>query len=299
MKKYIRLIIALTGILTTASAQTAEGGGAYIRNNGKIVNCVVMNNYALNGFGISGYGGEVINCTIKDNYYLNTSIVNPGDMLMNDGTVYSPTYDTGGKLTFPTGYSASTVKGVCFWGNANNNYLDGRFWVISVDEASLNWCPSGMTGNNGNNPIDITGIPNYSDPTSALFDYDGSGNTYLIVTETGFVQNPNASFALTTGNCAAKFCYEYLRVTGKPAIWFLPAMGQLRTLDNALSIINPILLKLGKTQITANWYWSSDEFSQQQAWGYWFPSTSTTPAQKGKNSEVLKVRPMAIVSKSN
>ena len=285
--------------LTTLIAQTAEGGGAYILNNGKILNCVVINNYALNGFGISGTGGEVTNCTIKDNYYLNTSIVNPGDMLMNDGTVYSPTYNTNGNLIFPTGYAASNVIGVCFWGNANNNYLDGRFWVISVDEVSLYWCPNGMTGNGGYNPIDIVGIPNYSDPSSALFDYDGSGNTNLIVTEPGFVQNPTLSYALTTGNCAAKYCYEYLRVAAKPAIWFLPAMGQLRTLDNALATINPILLKLGKIQITANWYWTSDEFSQQQAWGYWFPSASNQPAQKSKNSDVLKVRPMAIVSKSN
>jgi len=299
MKKYILMIIALTGISTFAIAQAAEGGGAYIQNSGKILNCVVTNNYALNGFGISGNGGEVTNCTIKDNFYLNISIVNPGDMLMNDGTVYSPTYDTNGYLIFPTGYTASNVTGVCFWGNANNNYLDGRFWIISVDEVSLSWCPNGMTGNNGYNPIDITGIPNYGDPSSALFDYDGSGNTNLIVTEPGFVQNPTLSYALTTGNCAAKYCYEYLRVAGKPAIWFLPAMGQLRTLDNALATINPILLKLGKIQITANWYWTSDEFSQQQAWGYWFPSASNQPAQKSKNSDVLKVRPMAIVSKSN
>jgi len=299
MKNYILFCIAFASVLPPLKAQTAEGGGAYIQNNGKILNCVVTNNYALNGFGISGYGGEIINCTIKDNFYLNTSIVNPGDLLMNDGTVYSPTYDTNGILIFPTGYTTSNVTGVCFWGNANNNYLDGRFWVISVDEVSLNWCPSGMTGNNGYNPIDIVGIFNYNDPGSALLDYDGAGNTNLIVTEPGFQQNPSMSYALTTGNCAAKYCYEYLKIAGKPAIWFLPAMGQLRTLDNALTTINPILSKLGKTQITANWYWSSDENSQQEAWAFWFPSTSNQPAKKSKNSDILKVRPMAIVQKSN
>jgi hypothetical protein len=59
------------------------------------------------------------------------------------------------------------------------------------------------------------------------------------------------------------------------------------------------LSKLGKTPIAQDWYWSSDEFSQQQAWGYRFPSTSNRPAQKNKNSDLLKVRAMAIVSKSN
>jgi hypothetical protein len=298
MKRILQLAIILLSIISTVVAQSGEGGGVYILNNGTLVNCVVTNNYALTGFGVSGTSGNVTNCNINDNFYLNTSIVNPGDMLMNDGTVYSPVYDIYGNLVFPTGYSASNVSGVCFWGNANNNYLDGRFWVISVDEVTLNWCPNGMTGSSGYNPIDIAGIFDYSTPSSALFDYNGSGNTNLIVTEPGFVQNPTMSYALTTANCAAEYCYQYLKVAGKPAIWFLPAIGQLRTLDNALTVINPILSKLGKTQITANWYWSSDEFSQQQAWAYWFPSTSNQPANTNKESNA-RVRPMAIVSKSN
>jgi hypothetical protein len=158
MKPFILLSFILLITLSTAVAQSAEGGGAYIQNKGTLVNCVVKNNYALNGFGVSGSGGNVTNCNITNNFYLNTSIVNPGDMLMNDETVYSPVYDTNGNLVFPTGYTASSVTGVCFWGNANNNYLDGRFWIISVDEVSCAWCPVGTTNGNGNNPIDIAGI---------------------------------------------------------------------------------------------------------------------------------------------
>lgn len=298
MKRFFFQNFLILCVLSTAVAQTAEGGGAYIRNNGKLVDCIVTNNYALNGFGVSGNGGEVINCTIKDNFYLNTSIVNPGDMLLDDGTVYSPTFDKNGNLIFPTGYTASNVTGICFWSNTNNNYLDGRFWVISVDEVTRYWCPNGMTGSSGWNPIDIAGIYNYPDPTSALLDYDGAGNTSLIVNESGFVQNPSMSYALTTDNCAAKYCYEHLKVSGKPANWFLPAIGQLRTLDKALTTVNAILSKLGKTQM-AGWYWSSDENSQQQSWAYYIPFTSNQPLQKNKNSDLLKVRPMAIISKSN
>ena len=36
------------------SAQTAEGGGVYIQNNGKLINSIVYNNYAVTGFGVAG-----------------------------------------------------------------------------------------------------------------------------------------------------------------------------------------------------------------------------------------------------
>ena len=44
-------------------AQTAEGGGAYI-NGGRLINSVIVNNYATNGFGKPGKI-QLVNATLQ------------------------------------------------------------------------------------------------------------------------------------------------------------------------------------------------------------------------------------------
>jgi len=292
------VFLLLNSIVTTSViwAQTAEGGGVYIRNNGKLINSIVTRNYAVTGFGIAGDGGEIINSTINENYYLKTSIVNPGDIFFDDGVVYTPQYDGNGNLIFPEGYNASNVIGVCFCSNTNNNYMEGRSWIVAVDQSSVKvkWCPNGMTGGSGYNPIDIPGLFNFSNAEAALMDYGGKENTLLIVNEPGFVQNPPKSYALTINNCAAKYCYEYKRQAGEEAKWFLPSLGQLRVLDEVLTLVNQVMTKLGKTTIS-DMYWSSNERSRNEAWAYYFPHTSQQPANKSKSSN-YKVRPISIIS---
>lgn len=292
--KILFLFFSSFVLLTVVYSQTAEGGGVYIRNNGKLINSIVTNNYAVTGFGVAGTAGEVMNSTIKDNFYLKTSIVNPGDIFFDDGVVYTPQYDTNGNLVFPEGYSASNVVGVCFWSNTNNNYMDGRSWIIAVTESNTIWCPNGMTGGSGYNPIDIPDLFNFSDAEAALMDYGGKENTSLIVNEPGFVQNPPKSYALTINNCAAKYCYEYKRQAGEEAMWFLPSLGQLRVLDEVLTLVNQVMTKLGKTTISGM-YWSSNERRRNEAWAYYFPHTSQQPANKSKSLN-YKVRPISIVA---
>lgn len=290
------LLLFVILVVGAASAQTSEGGGAYLVNGGKIVNCIVKDNYALEGFGISGSSGEVVNCTVRDNYYLNTSVIFPGDMVMGDGTVFSPEYDAYGNLIFPEGYSAADVIGVCFWSNTNNNYLDGKSWIVSVNEVDRYWCPNGMTGSSGWNPVDVATLYNYNNAENALIDYNGLENTELIVAEPGFVENPGMSYALTSDNCAAKYCYDYLRSSGDPVKWFLPSIGQLRMMEEEMTTVNSVMTKLGKPSVTG-WYWSSNEVSQQQAWVYHFPYTTNQPAYRDKKSNG-KVRPVFIITRN-
>lgn len=294
MPKYIIIIYSLLIFLTFTSAQNAEGGGVYIINNGKLINCIVKDNYALNGFGVGGDSGEVINSNIIDNKYLNTSIVNPGDMYLNDGKVFSPEYDGSGNLIIPDGYNTSDIIGICFWSNTNNNYMDGRFWVISVDETQIFWSPNGMTNGTGYSPIDIDSLYNFGSSDAALLDFDGTRNTAFIVNEPGFIESPTASYALTINNCAAKYCYEHKRLPGKPASWFLPSIGQLRALEKEMTNVNTVLTKLGKPSISG-WFWSSNEVNQQQAWKYHFPYTNNPPAYGSKKTNA-KVRAMSIIS---
>ncbi len=50
-----------------AFSQESEGGGAYIRNNGKLINCIVRENYASNGFGVAGTAGDNQQSLFKQN----------------------------------------------------------------------------------------------------------------------------------------------------------------------------------------------------------------------------------------
>jgi len=288
MKKILSLFL-ITICSIYLPAQTAEGGGAYIQGNGKLLNCIITKNYATNGFGVSGSEGEVINSTIEGNLYLSKEIIAPGDIVLNDGTIYTPQYDNSGALVFPTGYNASSVTGVCFWSNINNDYLNAKAWIIAVTESPTSWSPT-----LNNNTPNITLLHNYNNPGVVDIDKDGVGNTLAIISFPGFVENPSAgSYAITILNCAAKYCYQYGSV---PGIWFLPALGQLQELFRTLNTVNHILTQLQKTTISASEYWSSTEISDQGAWKY---NLATGAVSYSPKTTALKVRAMREISRSN
>lgn len=282
MRRFMFLCLLVYNLSTFA--QTAEGGGAYV-NGGRLINSVVANNYATNGFGISGSSGEVLNCNILDNYYLNSTIAKVGDLVFDDGSVYTPILNSSDQIVFPSGYGVNNVIGVCFWSNANNYFRSGYYWIVSVQEASMTWAP-----NVPYNPIDVTDLYNFDDPATVILDFNGYENSKLIVNDV------DHSSLLTISNCAAKYCLNYSQ-GGTYVTWFLPAMGQLREMEKAQSILNSLLTKLNKPLLTGR-YWSSDEIKWSNgAWTYSFPqSDKATGENKNKN---LKVRPIALVYKTN
>lgn len=284
MRRFMFLCL-LTYNLSTF-AQTAEGGGAYI-NGGRLINSVIVNNYATNGFGVSGSSGEVLNCNILDNYYLNSTIAKVGDLVFDDGSVYTPVFNSSDQIIFPSGYGANNVIGVCFWSNANNYFRSGYYWIVSVQETSMSWAP-GVP----NNPIDVTGLYDFGDPATVILDFNGYENSKLIINDV------DHSGSLTISNCAAKYCLNYSQ-GGTYVTWFLPAMGQLREMEKAHSSINSLLTKLGKATLAGR-YWSSDEIAwndKNGAWTYNFPQSGQASGVDKKNT--VKVRPIAFVYKTN
>lgn len=279
-------------------AQTAAGGGAYLQNNGKLINCIVTGNYAVTGFGVSGtLGSSVVNCNITGNLYLSTQIVTPGDMVMSDGSVYTPQYDTNGNLIFSDGHTAADVVGVCFWTNGNNDYINAKSWVIAVTEnASLPWTPTVNY-----QQVDITtpyasgDLIDFSLASAALIDKDGFGNTAKILSDNRFINdNTNGTYLQTTANCAAKYCNQYNSQVG---VWFLPSLGQLLELYNSFNTVNTVLGKLHQTTISTSPYWSSTELDHEEAWRF---DLSTGNGLRGdKGSAPSRVRAMKIISKSN
>ena len=67
----------------TAETTQAKGGGAYVQNNGSLLNCVVCYNRADNGFGVAGMTGNVTNNTITQNFATTC-----GTVADYDGNVY-------------------------------------------------------------------------------------------------------------------------------------------------------------------------------------------------------------------
>ena len=79
----VRYCVIKECVATEPDDATAEGGGAYVRNDGTLINCVVTACRADNGAAVSGESGSLINNTITRNGSLECSSVTD-----YDGNVY-------------------------------------------------------------------------------------------------------------------------------------------------------------------------------------------------------------------
>ena len=282
MKQKLILSIILLASYISLFAQVSEGGGVYIQNNGKLINSIVRNNYASIGFGVAGTSGEVLNSNIIDNIYISKAIMIPGDIYLNDGLVYSPEYNSNGELLPIPDSIKAKVMGVCFWSNANNDFVNAQFWIVSVDEpASMPWGPGG----------DISTLFDYQNPALVITDLDGKTNSSEIITGYGT--------SATVSNCAAKFCSQY-GTPGTIGQWFLPSGGQMRELLRAMSVINDVLNNLGKTPLkTSTEYWVSNEYGAWNGWSFSTIDGMTVTGSNTSKSSNCKVRPMIIVQRNN
>ena len=92
---------------------------------------------------------------------------------------------------------------------------------------------------------------------------DGRANTDAILASTcnGTTYAANAVNSYQVSGCSKDFCRQ-----GK---WFLPSMRDLNTIYSFKSAINStltLLSSVGASQLTENWYWSSTENSNYDAW---------------------------------
>jgi len=285
MKRALNIILLILYSLSVV-AQSSEGGGAYIVNNGKLINCVLTKNYAGNGFGASGTTGQVSNCTIQGNFYLNKAIVYVGDVLLSDGSIYIPQKNSDGSIVSIPSSIQNNAIGVCFWTNGNNDYLNAKAWIIAIDESSATWAPTVNY-----QQVDITSLANFSNPSGAITDKDGAGNTTKIISDSQF-----ASTTLTTTNCAATYCNQH----GTVGEWFLPSLSQSRELSRSITTINKILTALNKTRIsTTVQYWTSTEVADWGAWLYDFSKSGVTYSNQSSKGTTLKVRAMRVFKQSN
>lgn len=98
--------------------------------------------------------------------------------------------------------------------------------------------------------------PAYRTSGTATSDFDGWGNTDVIVAANGI---------------AAKACRSYAPTTATSGKWYLPACGELGYVVPKLGDINTMLTNAGGVALSTDYYyWSSSENSSLSAWYVYF-----------------------------
>lgn len=153
-----------------------------------------------------------------------------GDILCTDGSIEK-------LLDWPV--SGKTAKGIVVYVDATN--IHG--WAVGLNDLGTSkWCQQ---------QTDVAGLTNYDNARSAIYDFDGYGNTQII----------RAAGNETVFPAAWMVDYD----NG----WYLPAIGQWRYMYPYLYTINASLAAVSGTQFpvsTTWWYWSSTESTAQLKW---------------------------------
>ena len=97
-----------------ANELNGNGGGAYVQNNGLLLNCVVAFNTAINGPGVAGTDGTLTNNTITENAAIVLPIVTTSVV----ADITTTTASCGGNV-ISDGGSSVTSRGVC-WSTSHN-----------------------------------------------------------------------------------------------------------------------------------------------------------------------------------
>lgn len=128
----------------------------------------------------------------------------------------------------------------------------GKMLVVAPTESALYWSSAAVSG----------GGFTTTDRVTAFNDWNGKQNTAAQITHA----------ECNTNSYAPGFCAAYSRVNANgqgltAGKWWLPSMGEMmmiyanmRKVNYALSLIE------GATQLVADWYWTSTEYSATDAW---------------------------------
>jgi hypothetical protein len=108
--------------------------------------------------------------------------------------------------------------------------------------------------------------------------WDGLSNSNAIVAQAGH------------SSSAAKLCLDL--VSGGQSDWYLPSIQELNMLSNNYYTVARVLSQIsGATQLSCNYYWSSSEGANYNAWAFTFGYGSTlNPYSKNDTYYVRAVR---------
>ena len=132
---------------------------------------------------------------------------------------------------------------------------DANRLAVALDQTSLVWSTE---------RVDIPTLGNCSEPFSCST--NGKQNTAAIMT-----------YVKTNGKTgkypAAEYCTSYKpstvyqdEVWYAEGQWFLPSMKELQTLYKNKAVVNASLQKVNAVTLSSDYYWSSTEYSANDAW---------------------------------
>ena len=143
----------------------------------------------------------------------------------------------------------------------------GRHLVIAPTESSsVKWSSKPVSSSDISGSVQISGVTTTGDRITALNDFAGRANT------TAIINGSTSSNVTNTENYAAGFCNRYSRTNanGKGLTagkWWLPSIGEMTMILANFDKINYALSKIsGATQLQEDWYWTSTQGSECNAW---------------------------------
>ena len=112
---------------------------------------------------------------------------------------------------------------------------------------------------------------------SAQSSWDGLSNSNSIVGQAGHTSS------------AAKLCLDL--VSGGQSDWYLPSIQELNMLWNNYYTVARVLSQIsGATQLSNNYYWSSSEYYDTNAWSFGFSGGNASGDDKNDTAYVRAVR---------
>ena len=129
--------------------------------------------------------------------------------------------------------------------------------AIGLEESQQFW---------SSDPFDVPGLSNIELSTVAIADWRGKINTRVVLEYCKEIDT----------NMHRIYCpaFEYVnsyKTEGTNAgDWYLPAYGELNAIYGNKDVLNVALEKIGGTKLGAGYYWSSTEYSYDDAWRLYF-----------------------------
>ena len=145
--------------------------------------------------------------------------------------------------------------------------------AIGLEESnqSLKW---------SNDYFDVPGLSNITSASAVTADWQGKNNTRVVL-----------EYCKANGKSCPAFEYvnSYKTEGTIAGDWYLPALGELNAIYGNKDVLNIALGKIGGTKLGASYYWSSSEYSNDDAWALLFLNGSV---DYGYKSNYIYVRPV-------
>ena len=130
--------------------------------------------------------------------------------------------------------------------------------------------------------FDVPGLSNITSFSAVTGDWQGKKNTQIML-----------EYCKANGKRCPAFEYvnSYKTEGTQAGDWYLPAMGELNAMYENKNVLNTTLNKIGG-EILTGVYWSSSEYSTNDAWGLNFDSSGGGAGYYYKYGEYRRLRPV-------